>query len=206
MLNMTQLDIEVQMIKKEPYWKSFIVQTTSPIFTPEQCNIISRLGRSLPPQDAEVGGGTGGVLDTKTRISHISWIPFNHPDAKPMYNKLQEVLYMTNKRHFGFENMEINEQAQYTEYPEGGFYNWHMDLDVDGKKEPPVRKISMTLILSPEHEFEGGGLEIYKPGNIIKPKQGHAIFFASFINHRVIPVTRGIRKSLVMWFGGEPFK
>ena len=194
------------MIKKEPYWKSFIVQTTSPIFTPEQSNIISRLGRSLPPQDAEVGGGTGGVLDTKTRISHISWIPFNHPDAKPMYNKLQEVLYMTNKRHFGFENMEINEQAQYTEYPEGGFYNWHMDLDVDGKKEPPVRKISMTLILSPEHEFEGGGLEIYKPGNIIKPKQGHAIFFASFINHRVIPVTRGIRKSLVMWFGGEPFK
>ena len=206
MLNMTQLDIEVQMIKKEPYWKSFIVQTTTPIFTPEQCNIISRLGRSLPPQDAEVGGGSGGVLDTKTRISHISWIPFDHPDAKPMYNKLQEVLYMTNKRHFGFENMEINEQAQYTEYPEGGFYNWHMDLDVDGKKEPPVRKISMTLILSPEHEFEGGGLEIYKPGNIIKPKQGHAIFFASFINHRVIPVTRGIRKSLVMWFGGEPFK
>jgi PKHD-type hydroxylase len=190
MLNMTQLDIEVQMIKKEPYWKSFIVQTTTPIFTPEQCNIISRLGRSLPPQDAEVGGGSGGVLDTKTRISHISWIPFDHPD----------------KRHFGFENMEINEQAQYTEYPEGGFYNWHMDLDVDGKKEPPVRKISMTLILSPEHEFEGGGLEIYKPGNIIKPKQGHAIFFASFINHRVIPVTRGIRKSLVMWFGGEPFK
>ena len=55
------------MIKKEPYWKSFIVQTTTPIFTPEQCNIISRLGRSLPPQDAEVGGGSGGVLDTKTR-------------------------------------------------------------------------------------------------------------------------------------------
>ena len=206
MLNMTQLDIEVQMIKKEPYWKSFIVQTTSPIFTPEQCNIISRLGRSLPPQDAEVGGGTGGVLDTKTRISHISWIPFNHPDAKPMYNKLQEVLYMTNKRHFGFENMEINEQAQYTEYPEGGFYNWHMDLDVDGKKEPPVRKISVSLILSADHEFEGGGLEIQKPGHIKSPKQGHAVFFASFVNHRVIPVTRGIRKSLVMWFGGEPFK
>ena len=194
------------MIKKEPYGKSFIVQTTTPIFTPEQCNIISRLGRSLPPQDAEVGGGSGGVLDTKTRISHISWIPFDHPDAKPMYNKLQEVLYMTNKRHFGFENMEINEQAQYTEYPEGGFYNWHMDLDVDGKKEPPVRKISMTLILSPEHEFEGGGLEIYKPGNIIKPKQGHAIFFASFIRHRVTPVIRGNRKSLVMWFGGTPLR
>jgi PKHD-type hydroxylase len=73
-------------------------------------------------------------------------------------------------------------------------------------KEPPVRKISMTLVLSPENEFEGGGLEIQKPGNIIKPKQGHAVFFASFINHRVIPITRGVRKSLVVWFGGEPFK
>ena len=40
MLIMTQLNIEGQMIKKEPYWKSYIVETTTPIFTPEQCNII----------------------------------------------------------------------------------------------------------------------------------------------------------------------
>ena len=55
------------MIKKEPNWKSYIVQTTTPIFTPEQCNIISRIGRSMPPQNAEVGGGKEGVVDTKTR-------------------------------------------------------------------------------------------------------------------------------------------
>jgi len=194
------------VIRKEPYWKSYIVETTTPVFTPEQCDIISKVGRSLPPQTAEVGGGQGGTVDTKTRISHISWIPFNHPEARPMYDKLNEVMYMTNKRHFGFENMELNEQAQYTEYPEGGFYNWHMDADMNMSNEPPVRKISMTLILSPEQEFEGGGLEIYRPGNIIKPKQGHALFFASFINHRVVPVTKGVRKSLVVWFGGEPFK
>jgi PKHD-type hydroxylase len=194
------------MIKKEPYWKSYIVETTTPIFTPEQCNIISRVGRSMPPQNAQVGGGQAGVYDTKTRVSHISWIPFDNPEAVHMYKNLEETLWMTNKRHFGFENMQINEQAQYTEYPEGGFYNWHMDMDVEMSKEPPVRKISMTLILSPEHEFEGGGLEIYKDGNVIRPKQGHAVFFASFINHRVVPVTKGVRKSLVMWFGGEPFK
>jgi PKHD-type hydroxylase len=194
------------MIRKEPNWKSYIVQTTTPIFTPEQCNIVSRLGRSMPPQTAEVGGGEGGTVDTKTRISHISWIPFNNPEAVPMYKKLEEVLWMTNKRHFGFEDMCINEMAQYTEYPAGGFYDWHMDCDLIMAKEPPVRKISMTLVLSAEHEFEGGGLEIAKPNQIYKPKQGHAIFFASFINHRVVPITRGIRKSLVMWFGGEPFK
>ena len=168
--------------------------------------IISKIGRSLPAQTAAVGGGEKGNIDTKTRISHISWIPFNNPEAVPMYKALEETMWMTNKRHFGFENMELNEYAQYTEYPEGGFYNWHMDLDTNMSKEPPVRKISMTLVLSHESEFEGGGLEIQKPGNIIKPKQGHAVFFASFINHRVIPVTRGVRKSLVVWFGGEPFK
>ena len=103
------------MIKKEPSWKSYIVQTTTPVFTPEQCDIVSKIGRSMPPQNAEVGGGNDGKYDTKTRISHISWIPFKNPDAIPMYEKLYEVMWMTNQRHFGFENMAINEQAQYTE-------------------------------------------------------------------------------------------
>jgi PKHD-type hydroxylase len=160
----------------------------------------------MPPQNAQVGGGSGGKYDTKTRISHISWIPFNHPDAIPMYKKLEEMIHKTNRRHFGFQDMAINEQAQYTEYPEGGFYDWHMDCDLIMKHEPPVRKISMTLVLSPDGDFEGGGLELARPGQIMRPKQGHAVFFASFVMHRVVPVTKGLRKSLVMWFGGEPFK
>ena len=194
------------MIHTEPSWKSYLVETTTPIFTPEQCDIISRLGRSMPPQKAEVGGGSGGKYDTKTRISHISWIPFNHPDGIPMYKKLEDMMHKTNRRHFGFENMQINEQAQYTEYPEGGFYDWHIDSDVEGKNEPPVRKISMTCLLSHESEFEGGGLELMSDGKIARPKQGQAIFFASFIRHRVIPISKGVRKSLVMWFGGTPLK
>jgi PKHD-type hydroxylase len=102
--------------------------------------------------------------------------------------------------------MQITEPAQYTEYPAGGFYDWHMDSDVDFKHEPTVRKISMTCLLSHESEFEGGGLELMSDGKIARPKQGQAIFFASFIRHRVIPITKGIRKSLVMWFGGPPLK
>ena len=194
------------MTIKEPNWKSWIVETTEPIFTKEQCELICKLGRSRPPQHAQIGIGAAGVHDTKTRTSHISWIPFAGEVATPMYGRLNEIMQQTNKRHFGFENMQITEQAQYTEYPEGGFYDWHMDCDLVMKNEPPVRKISMTLILSSPDEFEGGGLEIAKPNQIVRPKQGHAIFFASFINHRVIPVTKGLRKSLVMWFGGEPFK
>ena len=191
----------------EPRWKSFIVETIQPIFTPEQCQMIIEAGRSEPRNDASVGsdkGIKGGVIDTKTRTSHISWIPFKK--MHEMYKQIEKTMKQTNGNHFGFDGMQITEMAQYTEYPEGGFYDWHVDNDVNMQNEPPVRKISMTCLLSPENEFEGGDLELIKEGKVAKLKQGHAIFFASFIRHRVAPVTRGNRKSLVMWFGGTPFR
>ena len=67
------------MIITEPKWKSLIVETTQPIFTPEQCQMIINAGRSEPKNNASVGSEKGlkdGVVDTKTRTSHISWIPF----------------------------------------------------------------------------------------------------------------------------------
>ena len=192
------------MIITEPRWKSLIVETTTPLFTPEQCQLIINAGRSEPQEMGQVGGGAKGTIDTKTRTSHISWIPFNK--MPEMYATLERVMKQTNGNHFGFEGMQITEPAQYTEYPVGGFYDWHMDSDVNGINEPPVRKISMTCLLSHESEFEGGGLELMQEGKIARPKQGQAIFFASFIRHRVVPITSGVRKSLVMWFGGPSFK
>ena len=191
----------------EPRWKSYIVQTNQPMFTPLQCKMVIEAGREEPRNNAEVGsseGIKGGVLDTKTRTSHISWIPFKK--MPEMYKDIEKIMRSTNGNHFGFEGMQITEQAQYTEYPEGGFYDWHTDNDVNCQKEPPVRKISMTCLLSPENEFEGGDLELVKEGQSVKLKQGQAVFFASFIRHRVAPVTKGVRRSLVMWFRGTPFK
>ena len=189
----------------EPKWKSWIVETTTPLFTPKQCQMIIDAGRRQPPLQAKVVmGGPEGGLDTKKRTTTISWIPFN--EMKEMYNDLNTFIQKTNLNHFGFDDVRITEQAQFTEYPEGGFYDWHMDSDVVMLHEPPVRKISMTLLLSPEDQFEGGDLELMTPGKKAKLKQGHAICFASFLNHRVAPVTRGVRQSLVMWFGGTPFK
>ena len=191
----------------EPRWRSFIVETMGPIFTPEQCKMIIEAGRLEPKKNAEVGndkGIKGGVLDTETRTSHISWIPFKK--MPEMYKDIEKFMKQTNGNHFGFDGMTLTEFAQYTEYPEGGFYDWHIDSDVNMQHEPPVRKISMTCLLSPENEFEGGDLELMSEGKVAKIKQGHAVFFASFIRHRVKPVTRGNRKSLVMWFGGTPFK
>jgi PKHD-type hydroxylase len=189
----------------EPKWKSWVVETTTPLFTPEQCQMIIDAGRRQPPQKAQVGMGKPGAgTDTNKRVTTISWLPFDK--MKEMYNDINKFIQRANLNHFGFEDIQITEQAQFTEYPEGGFYDWHMDCDVAMAHEPPVRKISMTLLLSHENEFEGGDLELMAPGKFAKLKQGHAVIFASFLNHRVAPVTRGVRQSLVMWFGGKPFK
>ena len=181
------------MIITEPKWKSWIVETKEPLFTSDQCRQVIECGRRQKPQKAQVGMGKkpGGGLDTKKRTTTISWIPFD--EMKEMYAQVNSFIHVT-------------EQAQFTEYPEGGFYDWHIDTDVNMAHEPPVRKISMTLLLSPENQFEGGDLEISSPGKAAKLKQGHAIIFASFLNHRVKPIIRGVRQSLVMWFGGTSFK
>jgi hypothetical protein len=53
------------MIHTEPKWKSLIVETTVPLFTPEQCQLIINAGRSEPQESGQVGGGAKGVVDTK---------------------------------------------------------------------------------------------------------------------------------------------
>jgi len=189
----------------EPKWKSWIIQTTTPLFTPDQCNQIIASGRAQKPQVAQVGmNKPGGGTDTKKRVTTISWIPFK--EMGHMYQDLNLFIQKANENHFGFGDVRITENAQFTEYPEGGFYDWHMDCDVNMQHEPPVRKISMTLLLNDPKEFEGGQLELMAPGKFADLKQGHAICFASFLNHRVNPVKRGMRQSLVVWFGGKPFR
>ena len=88
------------MIITEPRWKSYIVETTKPIFTPERCQMIINAGRSEPRNTASVGneqGSKGGRIDTKTRTSHISWIPFDK--MTEMYKQLELVMKQTNGNH-----------------------------------------------------------------------------------------------------------
>ena len=137
------------MIITEPKWKSWIVETKAPLFTPEQCQKIIDAGRRQKPQQAQVGiNKPGGGVDTKKRTTTISWLPFD--EMRPMYEDLNNFIQKANRNHFGFEDIQITEQAQFTEYPEGGFYDWHIDTDINMQHEPPVRKISMTLLLSPK--------------------------------------------------------
>jgi len=191
----------------EPKWKSLMANTVEPLFTPSQCQDIINMGHQQKKEEAKVGSieKKEGKYDTKKRITTISWIPFKAmPD---MYRIIERSMKQVNRNHFGYEGMQITEMAQFTEYPKGGFYDWHMDAEMNCQFEPPVRKISMTILLSPQHEFEGGDLELLAEGNKLPQLiHGQAVFFCSMIRHRVAKVKKGVRRSLVMWFGGPPFK
>ena len=185
----------------EPKWKRWVVETTGPIFTPKLCQEIIDLSKTFPQEK-------GTVLDSaqkEKRKSTICWLPFDK--MQPMYDDINNFIQKTNRNHFGFGDIQIREQAQVTEYLKGDFYDWHMDTAVNmSVVEVPVRKLSMTLLLNDPSEFEGGELQIAGVNNQKIMKQGHATIFASFLQHTVTPITRGVRRSLVMWFGGEPFK
>jgi len=189
------------MIITEPKWKSYVVETIGPIFTAKLCKEIIDLSSTLKKEQGKIK--EAGEYDKKRRDSTIRWIPYNK--MQPMYDDLIHLIQKINRNHFGFSNIQITEEAQVSEYSKGQFYHWHTDNSIDMDTEPPVRKLSMTLLLNDPSEFEGGNLEI--AGKNLSPmKQGHAAIFASFLQHRVTPVTKGVRKSLVVWFNGEPFK
>ena len=116
----------------EPKWKSLIANTVQPIFTPQQCQDIINVGHQQEQEEAKVGhkGGRQGKHDTKKRVTTISWIPFSVlPSA---YKIIEQSMLHANRNHFGYEGMQLTEPGQFTEYPKGGFYDWHMDGEVNG--------------------------------------------------------------------------
>ena len=105
-----------------------------------------------------------------------------------------------------FNLYSIIDSIQYTEYlAGGGHYDWHVDI---GPKNISHRKVSITVQLSDPNEYDGGDLELWNGGAIksIFRGRGATVLFPSFTMHRVTPVTQGLRKSLVLWVGGEHYK
>jgi len=113
-----------------------------------------------------------------------------------------------------------SEDIQISRYKEGDFYSWHKDgkgdhLSVYTENNPiiqnRVRKLSMSVILN--DDYEGGEFQFThyskEKCDIHTPelnKTGSIIVFPSDTEHRITPVTKGIRYSLVAWFLGPPFK
>ena len=108
------------------------------------------------------------------------------------------------------------ESCQVTRYTKDGFYTWHKDgigSHNEVRNEPDnkflhgnTRKLSMSIVLN--SNFEGGDFEMRDIGRdkIGRLEEGSIIVFPSSIEHRVTPVTKGIRYSLITWFVGPPFR
>ena len=99
---------------------------------------------------------------------------------------------------FGDYEPEI---VQIITYRKGNYYNWHVDGSGKG-----YRKLSFISILNPPNEYDGGELEIE---GIELPEYAYdplsIIVFNPALKHRVKPITRGIRHSLVTWFKEKAF-
>ena len=94
---------------------------------------------------------------------------------------------------------------QFTEYHanKGGHYDWHIDVNWNGN-EARDRKLSVTVQLSDTSEYEGGGFEFIEcqTPDASSRLKGTVLVFPSYLQHRVLPITSGTRKSLVAWFEG----
>ena len=141
------------------------------------------------------------------RTSQVKWI---FPDVKWewLFAKTLNEINVHNSMYWGFNIEASQEPFQYTEYnfQDKGHYNWHLDigpLDITSQ-----RKVSVTIQLSSPEEYEGGDLEFITSHEIQTAEKikGSICLFPSYLCHRVTPVTKGIRKSLVLWVGGCTFK
>lgn len=140
------------------------------------------------------------------RRSHIKWIT-PCEEWLWLYERLVNLIEEANASLWRFNLVTAPEAIQYTEYweSENGHYDWHQDI---GPGVGSLRKISLTIQLSNPDEYEGGDLEIWCGGNSVfkaEKQRGLACVFPSYMMHRVTPVTKGCRKSLVFWVGGTHY-
>lgn len=178
-------------------------------------------------QESKVGGSKGGQVDEDIRSSKNAWIPTTHWVGGLVWHYIK----MANDQNFLYDLNHIDGHSmQYTIYEENKFYTWHIDeglrelhkpeavnnrdnelvvRDFLVKNTETVRKLSVVLQLSDPEDYEGGNLELKDEAgqNYFAPRErGTIIIFDSRTQHQVLPVTKGLRKSLVAWVVGPRWK
>ena len=198
--------------------------------SPKLCDDIIKHGLSHKESMARTGDYNDRELSKKEvndlkrkRNSDLVWLK----DAW-IYRELHPYIHKANKSAGWNFQWDISENIQFTKYKLNQYYDWHCDSwnepydrkDSNNPEHGRIRKLSMTCQLTDGSEYEGGELEFdfrdYEPymrdeskhckkATEILPK-GSIIVFPSFVWHRVKPITKGTRYSLVMWNLGYPFK
>ena len=166
-------------------------------FSAEECEAVIAMCGALPSMD-----GRAELAPDRYRVSRIAWVE-PQPDRHWLYHKLGALFAQANRR-FGFELTGFVDALQFTEYGSGEHFDWHMDI---GRDQTSLRKLSVSIQLTDPSEYEGGMLEFLGLGAMAESRErGSATFFPSYMGHRVTPVTRGVRRSLVAWGSGAPFR
>jgi len=142
-----------------------------------------------------------------TRNSKVSWIK----DQQICGNVFGEILNQVTNFNSHIHLNDI-EPIQYSEYGVGQEYGWHKDTHPSPYPNGLIRKLSFTIFLNDDYEGGEFDLEIYGPAaepryvEIKNQQKANCVIFYSDTWHRVRPVTKGVRKSLVGWILGNQFK
>ena len=200
--------------------------------SPEGCdNLIKNLKDQTMPGTHVKGDGSVTNEYDQQRSSDIAW--FTDLD---LLNTIRSFVDVANYECGWKYDIVDSEQFQFTVYDgaKKQHYDWHTDGQGDhncARKSAEfhkpehvntmfthqtnllgtVRKISISAIL--DDNYEGGELLFrFLDGDsnlkevAVNPKKGDLVIFPSYIDHKVAPVTKGLRYSVVAWFGGPPFK
>jgi PKHD-type hydroxylase len=175
-------------------------------FTNEELDKIVEIGNTLEQRKAVVSGNSVEDDISKIRESQVSWIKMNE-ETVWIYDRLAYVARCLNGEFYKFDLYGFSEDLQFTTYDSEkiGHYTWHQDSG--GSRSSPPRKFSLVMQLTDPNDYEGGDLEVFttsEPTKVNK-ERGMITAFPSYTLHRVTPITKGIRKSLVVWATGPAF-
>ena len=185
------------------------------VLSPRFCDDVIEYG-NLHKKTLGVTGGFENKKLTKKIIKNIQkkrksslvWL-----DDAWIYKEITPYIHTANENAGWNFDLDGAETCQFTEYGVGEYYGWHYDMHTEYRKK--IRKLSVSCTLSNPEDYDGGDLEFNishpdKKNNLfkcteIKPR-GSVVVFPSFIWHRVKPVTRGKRYSLVIWNQGDRYR
>ena len=177
------------------------------VFTPNELESVIKYCGGLQLIDATIGEGN---LAPNYRKSKVNQFNVNKQNEW-IFDRLQTATTYINNEFFRFDLIGFD-QIQYTEYRnDNDLYDFHVDCWM-GANTPTEhtfpRKLSFSLVLSDNSEYDGGTFEVMysKKPEQLQQKKGRLLVFPSYMLHRVNPVTRGTRKSLVFWVVGPKFR
>lgn len=173
------------------------------LFTREECERLVEIGNQRTPTPA-ITGIKDVERNKQLRDSQVAWL-YPADDLHWAFLRVASAVDSLNNQFFKFDVYGMVEGFQFTKYEApSGYYGLHVDRVLNS----PPRKLSVTIQLNDNDDFDGGELCLYEGREPVQPPmhQGKMVLFPSYTLHEVRPVTRGTRYSLVCWITGRQFK